>query len=453
LRPRLFPLGGAFLAALALLLVLSGADTIRAGTFSPVLKVTVADPKPEANSDFTTDFNVPKGDVNFAAVISFIPKHWGITPGKDIPIGAVVGNLASKATLGLINSACNTGLPVAFTMLNASTDPAVTVPYVDKDNNGIGDVYEDKDKNGLKDGIEKYPDFITRLLKDANGKPLQPLRRAAGTTSVAAGVNVLLQFLIFAPGTVISAALPHDVDLGYPSVTLLLDTGDPAAVPAPGHITDFCTPLTSSNTSFGISKDNPDTKSVNEGGKVLSANPKDAKYTFTTIALGQRDADNDGFENDLDTCPVTRNKGDSRIPGDGDADTDGLDAACDPNDGQTNSDEDGDGYLNRGDNCPLVANGQDQDNQKDTDNDSIGDACDPKPNEADAQGKLVSAQVTADVTIGGGTGTPDYPSGFGPGGGGGGGGGSNTLIIVIVVVAAIVVVGGGAALWMRRRRA
>ncbi len=85
-------------------------------------------------------------------------------------------------------------------------------------------------------------------------------------------------------------------------------------------------------------------------------NPSDGKYTFGTFALGQRDADGDGYENSLDTCPLALNVGNPRITGDGDLDSDGLDAVCDPNDnvaGGTNSDEDGDGYLNRQDNCPL----------------------------------------------------------------------------------------------------
>ncbi len=457
MKPRLFLLGGAFLGLLALLLVLSGADSSRAGTFSPVLKVTIADPEPEANSNFTTDFNIPEGDVNFAPLVSFIPKYWGITAGDKVPIGAVSGELSAQATLGLINGACNTILPVPFTMLNASIDTEDTVPYLDADDNGTQEIAEDKDKNGLKDAIDKYPDFINRILKDESGKPLKPIRRAAGITVVAASVNVILQFLIFEPGTLIDPSLPSDVELGYPTLTLLQNIGDTEAVPAPNPITDFCTPLTSTNTAFGVSKDNPDTKNVDESGKVLLANPKDSKYKFTNYALGQRDADDDGFENGLDTCPLQANEGDPRIPGDGDVDTDGLDAICDPDDGDTNSDEDSDGYLNRGDNCPLKPNGEETTNQKDNDTDSIGNECDPDPDDADAQGTYASAQPEVEVTIGSGTGIPDYPTGFGPGGGGGGGdggGGSSTLIIIIVVVVvAVVVVGGGAAVLMRRRRA
>jgi hypothetical protein len=85
------------------------------------------------------------------------------------------------------------------------------------------------------------------------------------------------------------------------------------------------------------------------------------------------------LENRLDPCPYTPNEGDPRIPGDGDADRDGLDNACDPS--GWNIDEDGDSYVNRADNCPLVPNGlaPGQTNQADADGDDIGDVCDQDP--------------------------------------------------------------------------
>ena len=407
MKPRLFLLGGAFLGLLALLLVLSGADSSRAGTFSPVLKVTIADPEPEANSDFTTDFNIPEGDVNFAPLVSFIPKYWGITAGDKVPIGAVSGELSAQATLGLINGACNTILPVPFTMLNASIDTEDTVPYLDTDENGTGEIAEDKDKNGLKDAIDKYPDFINRVLKDESDKPLQPLRRAAGITVVAASVNVILQFLIFEPGTLIDASLPSDVELGYPTLTLLQNAGDPGAIPVPNPITDFCTPLISTNTAFGVSQDNPDTKNVDESGEVLLANPKDGKYTFTNYALGQRDADDDGHENALDPCPFHADPNwDPRASDlDDDPDSDGIPNSCDPTpDEDTNfRDHDLDGYFNRGENCPLVPNGTapGQSNQNDSDLDAIGDECDSSPNSPDGHVHVTCVVNPVDIGSGG----------------------------------------------------
>ncbi len=437
MKSKLFLL---WVVAFAALGVIAGrADSAPVGSFNPTLKVTVASPEPETSSDFTTEFGIPPGDVNFAAVVGFIPKDWGIISGEDIPIGTQVGTVNATATLGLINGACNTPLPVSFEMKNGSLDPSDTVAFTDTDENGTGDLFEDKDNSELQDGVEKFPDFIQRIVPD-----LVPIRRAAGITSVA-GVNVLLQFLIYSPGSVISAALPSDPELGYPSVTFLQNIGDPEAVPAPNPITDFCSPLESVINSLGTAED----------GTVLSINPKDGTYTFTTVALGQRDADNDGYMNSLDTCPFDANVGDPTVPGDGDTDADGLDAACDPNDNDTKSDEDNDGYPNRGDNCPLIANGEDGTNQVDNDNDQIGNECDTGANGPDkADGELASAQRTVDVPIGTGQGEGGPPKGFEGGGGGGGGGGLSTgalIGIIVAVVAAVVVIGGGAAYAMRRR--
>ena len=186
-----------------------------------------------------------------------------------------------------------------------------------------------------------------------------------------------------------------------------------------------------------------------ESGVALFTNPPEGTYTFTTIALGQRDADGDSYENALDTCPFIANVGDPRVTADGDDDTDGLDAACDPDDGDTNSDQDLDGYLNRGDNCPLTPNGESEDNQRDTDDDQIGDACDPNPENENTEGELSFADLGAEVSIGPGPApsaeTPDSGQSTTDDGGG-----SSVIIIVIVVIAAVVVVGGGGFFLMRR---
>ncbi len=553
-------LAGAAFAVLALVALLGTADTAHAQTFNPTLNITLADTQAGANSDFTSDFDLPEGDVQFAGLVIFIPPEWGVTPGDEIPIGAVVGELLATAQLGLINSPCFNQLPVGFVMLNASIDPSDTVSYLDTDPNatrlvedvgaqdselvvqdatglepgdfidvgaeklrvisasgnrlevergiegteaaeysvGTGvfaeglddeDYFEDRDRSGLQDGIEKYPDFITRVLDDEPGDevgtPLQPIRRAAGIT-VVAGVNVLLQFLIFEPGTFIDERINNDAALGYPTVTLLQNIGDPEADPIPSAITDFCTPLSSTNTSFGTTRDNSCTDDVpldeldpicevksapflppeagagttdpDESGIPLFTNPPEGSYSFTTIAAGQRDADGDGIENSFDTCPFVANLGDPRLKGDGDEEEDGLDTACDPDDNNINSDEDLDGYLNRQDNCPLVPNGEEGTNQRDTDDDSIGDDCDPNPDNADTEGELLIVEVTSDVTIGpGGPPTQETPtSDETPAGGTNGdgadddGGGGTLIIIIVVVIAVVAVVGGGAFYLMRR---
>jgi hypothetical protein len=495
--PRLALTIGSLVGLLAVVLLMGRADSVHAQTFNPQLTVSVVDPQPEVPSDYTVEFNVEEGDVNFAGLVAFIDGDWGIVPGDQIPIGAVVGELTAQATLGLINGACNTVLTVDFTFLNSSIDITDTVSFEDTDPETdvegyqIDDFSEDKDDSGLPDAFERYPDFINRVLDDEDGNPQQPIRRSAGITIVA-GISVLLQFLIFEPGTFLNENIPNDESLGYPSVTLLQNIGDPDNVPSPGPITDFCTRLTSTNTSFGISKDNACTDDIpiddldpmctttgaiileeggtnpDDSGNKLFVNPTDGEYTFTIWGAGQRDADGDGYENGLDTCPFIANEGNPRVGGDGDFDSDGLDAACDPDDNEVNSDQDADGYLNRGDNCPQDPNGEDEDNQADEEPDGIGDACDPNANDGDAQGELILVETTQDIAIGTGAGEGGRPSEAAcapvkcfepgvdrPGGGGGGGGGDNdntTLIIIIVaVIAGVVIVGGGAFFMMRGR--
>jgi hypothetical protein len=198
----------------------------------------------------------------------------------------------------------------------------------------------------------------------------------------------LLQFLVYEPGTVIDEDIPNDEELGFPLVTYLQNAGDPDIVPAPGVITDFCSPLEVENNTLGVSTDNPETE-ADESGVVLGMNPTDGTYTFRSFGFGQFDADGDSYENGLDTCALEPNVGNPRVPLDGDLDSDGLDQACDPNDdaasGGTNSDEDLDGYLNRQDNCPLDPNGEaeGETNQADEDKDGIGDDCDPNPDTDD----------------------------------------------------------------------
>ena len=435
-----------------------------AQTFTPSFVATVDDTTPNVPSDSQIDFGVPIGDTQFAAVVLFIPPEWGIVTGDNVTIGAEIGVLEAQATLGLINGACQTQLPVVFEFKNSSIDVNDTISFFDEDDNGTADYAEDKDKNGLFDAVERYPSFLNSILPGS-----QPIRRAAGFTIVA-GTPVLLQFLVFPPGTLIDELIPSDEELGFPTVTFLQNIGDDEVEPEPNVITDFCAPLTTENVTFGVSQDNPDTEDLDESGIPLFINPQNGTYEFTSYSLGQRDADGDGWENSLDTCPFTINVGDPTAANSGDLDSDGLDAACDPNDdlatGGTDSDEDADGYLNRQDNCPLVANGQatGEDNQADADLDQIGDACDPNPDTAD--GDLSSSELNSEIIIGDGTGLGGPPdcaalglvchevsedNGDSPNGSDDSSSSGVLIGIIVAVIAAVVIIGGGGFMMMRRR--
>jgi hypothetical protein len=225
--------------------------------------------------------------------------------------------------------------------------------------------------------------------------------------------------MIFEPGTTLNTpagTVVNDPALGYPSVTVLQAAGDPEAVPTPGPITDFCTTLKSASTVRGVTQDNPLT-GANEGGFTYRTNPgANSTSNFTAWALSQRDADQDGIENGMDTCQLipdpTWNPRDNDPVND--PDLDGIPNSCDPTPNvNTNfQDHDLDGFVNRGDNCPLVQNGFVGTNQHDTDLDGIGDSCDsdPLPN-----GERLAVCIVNAVNVGsGGAPTPPDPQALAP---------------------------------------
>jgi hypothetical protein len=363
------------LAALAALLtvvvVVAQWDTAKA-TYNPTMAASVSDTEAGANADVTTEFNIPVGDFNFDVMIVFTPLEFGMGD-PNTSLGAHVADLQSDSTLGLLNNVCITALPVSFEMLKATTNTADTISFEDG--------FADLDGNTLPDAVDKYPDFLNTMYPG-----ITPLSRSYGQTSVA-GTPVSLNQVVFEPGTTLHGQA-FDASIGYGSVSVL---NDPTAELEPGSITDFCLPLLASTTRFGITKDNAAT-AADESGYVGNINPTaGGDYTFTTFTISQGDADGDGIENDLDTCPFDVNEGDPRVAGDGDDDMDGIDNVCDPEPQTANTDQDDDIYLNRGDNCPLVSN---PDNA-DADGDRIGDLCDTEGNGPDvADGEGIVATLT-----------------------------------------------------------
>ena len=378
--------------ALAAVAVVRVADAI---TYEPSLTASVSDPTAGAAADLTQEFGIAKGSAQFFAQATFTPPEFEASAFADMPLGAYVGHLEANATLGLINGPCNSALPVTFDMMNATTDTSATVTFDDQ--------FQDADANTLPDAVDKFPDFITRMYPG-----LTPRFRQFGQASVA-GSPVSLNFVLFEPGSTLPVLGALDPALGYPSVTVLNNNGDPGAIAAPGAITDFCTPLSTNITTFGVTKDNP-TTSADESGATIQKNPATGDtYTFTARSISQYDADDDNIENGLDTCPYDVNVGDYTVAGSGDQDNDGIDDACDPTPTETLVDQDDDAYTNRGDNCPLVANGTDPDNQNDRDVDSIGDACDQNPDTADggtASPVDVTIEATLEITGGAATASP-----------------------------------------------
>ena len=462
-------------APLAALVIVVGAIALVGSAradprFDPSFSVELTQPAPQVPSELTLRFRLDSGYQLSTAVV-YLPLDWGVVPGDQLPLGTKVAYTDAIETFGLINSTCNQPLAIRFDLFNASLDPSQTVSIndtewdqgVDPSTPGFGtqDFADDQDGNGLLDAIDRYPDFLNTTLGD-----VRPIARTAGV-AINAGVPRLLQFLIFAPGSrldlpdrVVSEAIGGVAQSGYPMLMVMQDFRNPDTPHQPDPITDYCTPLDMSLSFFP-----PD------GGGGLLVNPQSGSYGFTLVALGKRDADGDGCENSLDTCPFVPNAGNPSALASGDADQDGLDATCDPNDellhAGSNSDEDGDGYLNRQDICPLMQVPNIFDippgEQTDEDFDDIGDACDPSPQSPD--GEALVAVKTAQVVVGEASGsggppkaaacphcyrlgdeTPEETAGEG---------GQLAVAIGLIGVgagAAAIVVGGGTLYLIRRRR-
>jgi hypothetical protein len=373
--------------ALAVALLWMGGHGARADSFNPSVTVSLSNPAADSPSDYTTHIHIPDGDVYYSSSISFLPTALQFTLGSELALGVRLSAVDAEPQVGLMNSSCNTPLPLHFDMLNATTDKSQTVTYEDgfKDSNG----------DGNPDFIDMYPDFNDRVLG-----PAQPTVRRVGIADVS-GTKVLMQIVSYELGATV-AGRTLDPALGRPIASLLNNTGDPLAVPAPAAVTDICSPADITIVDFSTAPD----------GTVIRKTPKEpGTYTLSYLYVGQRDADGDGIENYLDPCPLTADADwDPRAAsavGPGDADGDGLPSSCDPDDNDANADEDGDVYSNRGDNCPLVANGVAAGgNQKDSDFDGIGDACDPNPDDGDSEGEAPEVTLSQDVTITAAAATP-----------------------------------------------
>ncbi|UCH87428.1 MAG: thrombospondin type 3 repeat-containing protein [Dehalococcoidia bacterium] len=375
-RFAIFSLFGLLTLALTLLAT-SGTNA----QYTPGLTYTLSNTTAGAVSDTVISFSIPAPDYNYgdASMVNFSPPDGWTAWGAMLPIGAGVGVLNSTSTLGLVGGPCNTSLPPQFDLYNASVDigdeigPA-DMDWIMRDKDAFPIPYANYDPE-LPDYLEGYPHFLNEML-DPDGPggldPLTPRARYVGHDFVAT-MNVLIQLLVFEPGQL--SQLPGiyaqmGPEYGYPTYVVL---NNPASWdPAPGPISDFCTPLVATTTLYGTTTDNPDTTSVDESGHTRYLNPSvgtgvlgSGTHMTRNYSQSERDADGDGYENDLDPChysadltwDVRANCTGIPLSKPGDNDCDGLPDSCDPDDSTMNSDQDLDAYPNAQDNCPLVANG------------------------------------------------------------------------------------------------
>lgn len=416
-----------------------------ATSFNPTSSLEIDDTGAGANPAHTTDLVIPAPDANFATsgagFISFFPNDWcfathlkdcsatsGPTPtgthpqSGGVPTGTVVGTLESSTTLAIqsvppgtsINNTCNGNFVVAFTFLDAVTNDSSGSNVI---NTGTGeDIFlplsQETGTTGLPKHVTAYPGYLNTLFDPdgPGGDPtVEPLARYSGDTIVA-GTTVILQFLIFAPGDLQNFEGQPFQSMtsarGYPTVTVLQDPQQANN----GTIGDFCTSLSTETIILGISTANNTpcgecgaNDPMIDGGSVLHKNGTLSQgigdtgtFLYRATTQAQRDVDNDGHENAMDTCPFTTNTdGDPRTTNG--PDNDALDSACDPASMTENRDQDDDGWANRIDDCPLVSQADNAHGINDVPPGTLGGVPDGGP-PSDGIGEACEAS-TADETI------------------------------------------------------
>ena len=448
------------LAVTALLLLASG-NSVIAAPFKPRLSASLSSYSPGATADITTDYGWGNSQEFFttfpgtddreapSSFAAFTPASWGIpdcspTATCPYPIGNKTGKVQSTTTLGLLNQACDTAVPVSLDggsqppypgpfattpLLNASTDNSAANTIAPGAN--FLNLTNDNNSTQIMDGAERWNTLLSAL---GLGAPAPPPRERQVANTNLFGTNVWVDIVTYNPGIVAPAAL------GYATL-LIIENFNPAQPPTAGLITDSC----------GLS-----TVSVESGlaanGAVHRSNPTTPGTKFFFInSTSDRDADQGpsapdepttfiansrkGFVNSDDTCPYTPNVGSPHVAGapfNGDGttgDLDGIDSACDPNPEVFNgSDVDGDGFFNRGDNCPFNFNPTQADlmelgpldafevGAQPVDggprNDGIGDACDLNPTVADGHFHQALTLGPLCVTVPAGTPGEPFPGAF-----------------------------------------
>ena len=318
-------------------------------TFNPTVSATLSSTSPGAHADITFTLDIPSGDVLPIGIFLQIPSGWTVTADSGVTTGSLAGKTTGHLTTDIPGDPeCGSGgADLDIDLIEATTSTSNTVPGGDTNGNSHPDVIDDSDLNGLPDGVDRYPAFLTTLMPGTHKARYFGYDLAGGMFDVY--VNVIVD---------------SNAD-GSHTVTVI--AGDPLSLPLYG-VEKVCSPWDFTLRLYGNSADNPSTVPI-EGGQALYANPSTSgQYVFRADMASELDADNDGYSNGFDNCPLTANSTQD------DTDSDGIGNACDPTLGTDTNDGDHD-YDNVGnafDNCPTTAN----ENQADADYDDLGDACD-----------------------------------------------------------------------------
>jgi hypothetical protein len=453
------------LMAVTLVTLLNGAD-VALGTFTPSTTVALSSSATSASADTTLTYSLPEGDMASSLLVHFTPGSSTVRPGPGHPsfiggthpaLGDVVGTGTYTIDFGLTNGACLSSLGITFTLLNATVNNAVGnlvsgVPLATAGSTGtLESMWTDDGNapgaspppgavaavNGLPADVERYPAYLNTVLTPDGGSAIQPLARYVANQLIAGNVYTL-NLVVLSAGALSAYAASNpladmaDSALGYPML-VFLHREDPTQDPTPSAITDSCSDDTRATTLYGPSRFNScngiTTPPCNTAAGINSPtpgvstglnryiNPSSAgTYLWRNFHQSQRDADGDGYENSLDTCPLAVNTQNPHTTNGADGDM--IDPACDPtpvaDTGSGNHDADiaanGNQWLNALDNCPLVVNGTQTDTERGTvyttaarrggpRSDDIGDAC--EANDTVANGAFETTVSVVARCIGG----------------------------------------------------
>ena len=476
-------------AAAMLLFMFSSGSRTTAVSFGPGYFAALSSTTPGADADITTIFSLPAPDsLPGGGVFAFTPPDWeiaGLPPsslgiGADLAIddGSVVGSLTALVDLAIPPfgaNACFIPVPIPFTLVDATTNTAAS-PISGSPNDvpfnswlGFGPVTSSISGSDVPAAVTGWPSFLDKILAHlGDATPATPIARYYGQTNLV-GELIALNVLLFSPG-----AIPgFDDVLGYVAVPVLQDpftppppdpigavctnpagpfavttikgvtAGEGLLFPFPGPFPagslihgEKCNPDGSDN---GFNEDFPFDFTPDEGcDQVNRTNPSaPGTYLFEVVAISDRDTDNDGFENPLDSCPLIVDAAASgtfapfdpvgvvylpggvgwnpRFPGPQpqDADFDGLPGSaaipsCDPAPTVPSPfvagggpDQDFDFFSNLKDNCPLIPNFSQAQaelfpapapNDGGPFSDGMGDPCDPNPTISDGHFHRAAAE-------------------------------------------------------------